>query len=239
MLELKKTSKQFNRTQAVKEVDLKIEPGKIFSLIGPNGSGKTTIIKLVAGLLRPTSGRIIINGVDMGLEPVRAKSHVGYIPDEPTAWDAVTGEEFLHLVGALYGIPEKERTRQIPDLLDRFGLAGVEKDYFEDYSRGNKQKFTILAALLHSPKLLLIDEPIVGLDPVSAEKAENIFREFAGQGGSVLMVTHTLPVAERVSDRIGLLDQGRLAAAGSLDHLRSQAGLDKTAGLDRVYKNLT
>lgn len=239
MLELKSASKQFNQNQAVEDVSLRVAPGGIYSLIGPNGSGKTTIIKMVAGLLRPDSGSIRVNGVDALADPVKAKSFLGYIPDEPTAWSSITGEEFLHLVGALYGVEEKERQARIPGLLDLFSLSGVEKDYFEDYSRGNKQKFTILAALLHKPKLLLIDEPIVGLDPVSAETAEKLFVDFVSQGGAMLMVTHTLPVADRISGFIGLLDKGKLVQSGTPAALRQKAGLEQEARLDSVYKALT
>jgi ABC-2 type transport system ATP-binding protein len=239
MLEVKNLSKQFNSLQAVKDVSFKVKPGEIFALIGPNGSGKTTIIKTIAGLLKPSAGGILVDGHDVVAEPVKAKRIVGYIPDEPTVWPHFSGEEFLHFSGALYGVKEQERTKQIPKFLDIFDLAGLKEGAFEDYSRGNKQKFAILAALLHSPQLLLIDEPIVGLDPTSAEIAKRKFREFAQAGGAVLMVTHTLPVAEEIAGTIGVLDAGVLTAVGSFSDLKQKAGLDDKANLEDVYQALT
>lgn len=239
MLTVENLSKTFGKTDAVRDVSCAIGEGEIYALIGPNGSGKTTIIKLVAGLLRPTGGRITVGGHDVVCEPERSKSQIGYIPDDPVVWENMTGEEFLHMTGALFGVPERTRMRRIPELLSIFGLAGIEKEYFEQYSRGNKQKFTILAALLHDPKLLLIDEPIVGLDPKSAEVAEKLFSDFRKSGGSILVVTHTLPVAERIADRIGVLERGVLVAEDTLAGLRTRANAGVSASLEEVYKALT
>jgi ABC-2 type transport system ATP-binding protein len=239
MIEIKNLTKKFNKKTAVENASFKVRPGEIFSLIGPNGSGKTTIIKIIAGLLQPTDGTILVNNLDIIKEPIKTKAQIGYIPDEPSVWPAMTGEEFLHLTGALYGLEEAERTKTLPELLDIFNLSGIEKRYFEEYSRGNKQKITILAALLHKPKLLLIDEPIVGLDPVSAEIAKKQFVEFANNGGAIILVTHTLSVAEEIANQIGILKQGKLIATGSLDGLRQQANLAKDASLENIYKVLT
>jgi ABC-2 type transport system ATP-binding protein len=148
----------------------------------------------------------------------------------------MTGEEFLHFTQALYGVDESERIKRIPELLNVFNLQGLEKQYFDDYSRGNKQKFSIIAALSHQPKLLLVDEPIVGLDPTGAEIAKKLFVDFAKNGGAVFLVTHTLPVAEEISDRIGFLKNGELIAVGTLDELRKEAGLGGDAPLGDVYK---
>ena len=239
MLEVKNLTKQFYKTTAVRDASFSVKSGEIFVLIGPNGSGKTTIIKTIAGLLKPTSGEVIVSGLDTVKKPAKAKAKTGYIPDEPSIWSRMTGEEFLHFSGALYNISEKEREQKIPELLKIFNLAEVEKNYFEDYSRGNKQKFTILAALLHSPKLLLIDEPIVGLDPTSAETAKEKFREFAKAGGTVLVVTHTLSVAQKIADRIGVLKKGELVATGSFNELKRRAKLGDDASLEDIYKALT
>ncbi len=231
-------TKKFGATVAVNNVSFSVAAGEIFSLIGPNGSGKTTIIKTVAGLLKPTSGAVLVDSLEVTRYPVATKSKIGYIPDEPTAWSGMTGEEFLHIVGALYGLDDETRKERIKELLPLFGFEGIEKEYFADYSRGNKQKFTILGALLHQPKLLLVDEPIVGLDPKSAAIAKNEFVRFAENGGAVLIATHTLPVAEEISTRIGLLKSGQLAASGTLAELKTKAGKSRTASLEDVYMSL-
>lgn len=238
MLEIKNLTKIFGLKTAVDNVSFTVKPGEIFALIGPNGSGKTTIVKTATGLLKPTSGEITINGHNTVKEPVKAKGALGYIPDEPAVWPALTGLEFLHFSGALFGLSEPARQAALPELLGIFGFSGIEHEYFEDYSRGNKQKFAILAALLHKPRLLLIDEPIVGLDPQSAEIAQERFSRFARAGGAVLLVTHTLPVAEAIADRIGILKDGRLAAAGTLSELAKRAGLEAGSGLGEIYKAL-
>lgn len=239
MLEVINLTKKFGEITAVSGVSFKVKQGEIFSLIGPNGSGKTTIIKIIAGLLRPTAGEAIVDGRSIEKEPKKVKEVIGYIPDEPYVWGAMTGREFLHLSGALYGIAKDERTKKIEKLLDIFDLSGIEDGYFEDYSRGNKQKFTILAALLHRPKLLLIDEPIVGLDPQSAHKAKEEFREFAKQGGAILLATHTLSVAQEISHRIGVLKEGRLIHQGTYSELCKITNLKEGVSLEKIYQKLT
>ena len=238
MLEIKNLTKTFDELKAVDDVSVTIKKGEIFSLIGPNGSGKTTIIKVIAGLLQPTGGEVVVYGSNISEDPIKSKSQIGYIPDEPTVWSSMTGEEFLHFTGALFGISNEARAKKISELLSLFKLEGIEKNYFENYSRGNKQKFTIIAALLHSPKILLIDEPIVGLDPHSAEIAKNTFREFANDGGLILMATHTLTVAEEISDRIGVLKQGILIESGTFEYLKGVSKLEGGATLEQVYNAL-
>ena len=239
ILEIKNLTKKYGETMAVANVSLAIAPGEIFALIGPNGSGKTTLVKTVAGLLRPSGGEITVVGQNTELKPELAKHNVGYIPDEPAIWNGMSGNEFLHAVGALWGMAPKERTQRIQELLPNFDIAADQNEPFEEYSRGSKQKLTILAALLHQPKLLLVDEPIVGLDPTSAVTAKNIFQKFAEGGGAVLLVTHTLPVAEEIAHRIGLLKQGKLVAMGTLSELRTQAKLKPNATLEDVYLEMT
>lgn len=238
MLQVHNLTKHFGKKKAVNDVSFRIEKGEIFSLIGPNSSGKTTIVKSIIGLLQPSSGTITIEGNDVVKKAEKAKKDIGYIPDEPSIWSYMTGEEFLFFTQALYGIKEETRISTLPKLLDIFNLRGLEKQYFEEYSRGNKQKFSILAAMSHNPKLLLIDEPIVGLDPTGAEIAKKMFVEYAKSGGSVLLVTHTLPVAEEISNRIGFLKEGTLIAVGTLSELREKAGLGNDASLEDVYKKL-
>ena len=238
MLEIKNLIKTFGELKAVDDVSVTVSEGEIFSLIGPNGSGKTTIIKVIAGLLQPTGGEVVVYGSNVSKDPIKSKFQIGYIPDEPTVWSSMTGEEFLHFTGALFGVASGQRAKKISELLLLFKLKGIEKNYFENYSRGNKQKFTIIAALLHSPKILLIDEPIVGLDPHSAEIAKDKFREFADDGGIILMATHTLTVAEEISDRIGVLKQGNLLESGTFEYLKGVAKLEGEATLEQVYNSL-
>lgn len=238
MLKVNNLTKLFGKNRAVNDVSFTIEKGEVFSLIGPNSAGKSTLVKSIVGLLQPTSGTITVNDHNIVKNSEKAKADIGYIPDEPSIWSHMTGEEFLNFTQALYGVDEKTRTRAIPELLDIFNLRGVEKNYFEDFSRGNKQKFSILAAMSHSPKLLLIDEPIVGLDPTGAEIAKKMFVDYAKSGGAVLLVTHTLPVAEEISHRIGFLKNGSLVASGTLAELREKAGLPQDSTLEEVYKKL-
>jgi ABC-2 type transport system ATP-binding protein len=238
MLQIQNLTKKFGNKIALNNVSLEVKPGEVFCLIGPNGAGKSTLVKSVAGLLQPSSGQVHVGGFDSVNNPEKTKALLGYIPDEPTVWSAITGEEFLQIVGALYGINPEECAERISKLLSLFSLTGIEQDYFEDYSRGNKQKFSILAALMHHPKFLLVDEPIVGLDPTSAEIAKTQFAEFAKLGGGVLMVTHTLSVAQAIASRVGFLENGQLKAVGTLAELRVKAGLSANADLEEIYKKL-
>lgn len=239
MLAVKNLTKQFGTHAAVHDVSFFVAANEIFSLIGPNGSGKTTIVKNIVGLLRPSIGSVTIGGFDVVEKPRETKSLIGYIPDEPNVWPKMTGEEFLHFTGTLYEMDEKSRVRRIRELLPIFHLEKIAGQYFEEYSRGNKQKFSILAALLHNPKLLIIDEPIVGLDPTSARIAEKVFADFAAAGGAILLVTHTLSVAETLAKKIGVLKNGRLVASGTMEQLKKEAGIHKhSATLDDIYTAL-
>lgn len=239
MLIVQNLQKKFNDQFAVEGVSFSIKPGEIFSLIGPNSSGKTTIVKSIIGLLRIDGGEVFVGGNDVAKNPKKAKSLIGYIPDEPSVWSGMTGEEFLHFVGALYGMSPEARNKKIKELLPVFVLDGVEKDQFEQYSRGIKQKFSILAALLHEPKLIVVDEPIVGLDPESAIITKRIFRDFAHAGGAILLVTHTLSVAEEISTNIGVLKHGKLLMVGTFEELKHHAKVSDNGTLENVYTALT
>ena len=238
-LEISHLSKKFGNVEALRDINITVGPKEIHVLIGPNGSGKTTILKTVAGLLRPTSGTISVDRTDITEKPVETKAKIGYIPDEPSIWSGMTGSEFLNFSGALFGLDEKTRIERIKELLDLFHLSGIENSYFDDYSRGNKQKFSIMAALLHKPEILLVDEPIVGLDPESAAVAKEQFRKFAENGGSILLATHTLPVAEEIATKISVMKYGNLIATNALGELRTLAKLPNTATLEEIYKSLT
>lgn len=230
-------TKRFGALTAVQGLTLAVPPGEIYGLIGPNGSGKTTTVKMLAGLYRPSAGRILIDGIDLGAAPERAKRALGYVPDEPFLYDKLSGREFLHLVGELYGVPRPVREARLARLLEWFPLAAAIDAYAESYSRGHRQKLAILAALLHEPRVLVVDEPIVGLDPESAVAARELFRGFAARGGAVLLCTHSLGFAESLCHRVGLLRAGRLVREGTLPALRAAAGLP-AASLEALYLHL-
>jgi ABC-2 type transport system ATP-binding protein len=238
ILSIQNISKKFGDVVALNDVTFTISQGEIVTLIVPNSAGKSTLVKCVVGLLQQDTGTIEILGSDTVKDPSKSKSLVGYIPDEPSVWQTMTGEEFLYFTQALFNVDEKQRSKKNRELLPIFSLEGIEKKAFEEYSRGNRQKFSILAALSHQPKLLVVDEPIVGLDPLGAEIAKDLFKKHANDGGAVLLVTHTLSVAEEISDKIGFIRNGKLAAFGTLDELRVKAGLTSSDSLMSVYKKL-
>jgi ABC-2 type transport system ATP-binding protein len=230
-------SKKFNKSPAVQGLSLAVRKGEIYGLIGPNGSGKTTTIKMCIGLIRPSSGSIRVAGYDVVDYPTSAKKRLGYVPDDPVAYERLTGREFLEFVGELYGMDRKLRENRIDALLDSYGVRDLADGLFMGFSRGMKQKITMCAALLHEPDMLFIDEPMVGLDPQSVRVTERLLTDFAGRGGAILLSTHTLPVAETICQRFGLLQQGRLIAEGPIAAIRKKAGLPEGT-LEECYLRL-
>lgn len=237
-VELHNVYKKFGSVHAVSGVTLSVNKGEIYSLIGPNGAGKTTIIKMIAGLLAPTAGVVRIFGKDIIKDPVGAKKYIGYIPDEPFVYNYLTGREFLELTGDLYSIERKVAEERIKTLLLIYNLEGVIDGFFSDFSRGNKQKTIIIARLLHSPKVLVIDEPIVGLDVQSQKITKRIFKDFVKNGGSILLCTHTLSVAQEITDRIGILKEGKLLKEGTLSEFRTFSK-KSDASLEDLYLKVT
>ena len=237
VLQLSAVTKKFNGLKAVDSLSLTIRPGEIFGLIGPNGSGKTTTIKMIAGLYRPDGGDVFVGGRDVVEYPTEAKRQIGYVPDEPTAYDRLTGREFLQFVGELFGLERGLRENRIDALLDSFGIRRLADGLFMGFSRGTKQKIVLCAALLHEPALLLIDEPMVGLDPQSVQVAKKLLRDYAARGGAIFLSTHTLSVAEDLCRRFGVLREGRLAAEGDLSDIRRAAAL-KEGTLEECYLRL-
>jgi len=215
--------KTYGSVVAVDDLDLEIETGEIFGFLGPNGAGKTTTIRMMVGLLAPTSGTVTLGGHDIRLEPEAAKALTGYVPDQPALYDKLTGLEFLRFVGGLYAVDASDLERRGADLLEEFGLEACADELIETYSHGMKQRLTLAAALIHRPKILLLDEPMVGMDPQGALALRRLLAGLAAGGVTIFLSTHSLGVAEELCDRIGILDRGRLVAIGSLPELRARA----------------
>ncbi len=213
-------ARRFGRVQAVADVSLGVAPGEIVGFLGANGAGKTTTLRCVAGLLAPDAGRITVAGADLAREPRVAKARLGLVADRPFLYDTLSAREFLAFVAALYDLPAAAAERRAEGLLERFGLAADAGRLLEGYSLGMRQKTAIAAAMLHSPPLLLLDEPLNGLDPLSARTLKELLREHAAAGGGVLVSTHLLDVAERLCDRVVILRAGRVLAEGTLEALR-------------------
>jgi ABC-2 type transport system ATP-binding protein len=242
MIELYEVRKTFGSKVAVDALSLTVKPGEIFAFLGPNGAGKTTTIKILSGLLRPTAGRVRISGFDLSTDGNRARALVSYVPDEPFLYEKLTAREFLRFIGDLYGIPREALEARIDDISRTFELATFIDMLTESYSHGMKQRTVLAAALLHNPKLLIIDEPMVGLDPRSVRQVKDLLRRLAReQGMTIFMSTHTLSVAEEVAERVGILNYGRLIAIGTLDEIRAQreAGGSEAKRLEDLFLELT
>jgi len=238
MINLINLTKLYKGLRAVDRINLKIEKGVCFGFLGPNGAGKTTTIRMMAGVLKPTEGQIIINGHDLAKEPSAVKQCVGFIPDRPFMYEKLTGLEFLHFVAGLYSLNSTSSLDQrIEDLLGLFELKHWEEELIESYSHGMKQRLIMCAALIHQPKVLIVDEPMVGLDPKGARLVKNIFREQAAKGTTLFMSTHSLEVAEEVCEEIAIIQEGRIIARGTAGELKEQAGMD--GNLEDIFLRLT
>lgn len=236
MIEVRGLVKRYGRLAAVDGVDLRAGAGEVLALLGPNGAGKSTTIKTITGLIRPSAGSVLVGGHDVVRRPVAAKAELGYVPDRPYLYPKLTGRELLRFLGRLRSVPDAEA--RAGALLERFELVEVQNERIEAYSHGMRQKLTFCAALLHDPQVLVVDEPMVGLDPRAARDVRRLMRERAEAGRTVLLTTHQIDVAEETADRVTLLDRGRVAAEGSLSDLRSRVG-DDGARLEAVFLALT
>jgi ABC-2 type transport system ATP-binding protein len=242
-ISLQSVTKSYGRKVAVRNLSLEIGRGELFAFLGPNGAGKTTTIKLIAGLLRADNGEVRVCGHRVG-EPgnlrrdgVEAKAKLAYVPDQPFLYEKLTGREFLHFVGQMYRLPPEEVRRRVAELADRLGTGEFLDQLTEEYSHGMKQKVVLSSALLHRPELLVIDEPMVGLDPRTVRIVKDLFLELTAAGGTAFMSTHTLEVAEAVASRIGIIHEGRLIAVGTLDELRAQS--EHESSLEAIFLRLT
>jgi len=227
-LALRKLTKSFGRP-AVDALDLTVYGGEFYALVGPNGAGKTTTLRMVVGLLKPDAGSIEIEGIDALADPVAAKQLTAWLSDEPMIYDKLTPFEYLEFVAGLWRIDSKTAEARAGELLDWLGLAPHAHERCEGFSKGMKQKVALAGALVHDPKLIILDEPLTGLDAGSARQVKNVLRERVAAGGTVIMTTHILEVAERMADRIGIIASGRLIAQGTLDELRKQTKKSGTA----------
>lgn len=237
MIELERVTKRFGELAAISDLCLVVEPGELFAFLGPNGAGKTTTVKLISGLLQPSSGVVRVCRYDLAREPLEAKRRLSYIPDEPFLYGKLTGREFLQFVGRMHRMNGAGLDRQIDELLELFGCSDYADELTENYSHGMKQRVVIVSALLTQPEVIVIDEPMVGLDPRSARLVKDVLRRRARSGVTVFMCTHTLSVAEELADRIGIVERGRLIACGSLEELRRQS--HRQGSLEDLYLGFT
>lgn len=229
-------SKSFGNHMAVNQIDLEIRRGEIVGFLGPNGAGKTTTIKMLTGLITPTGGSASIMGHDIQSDAVAAKASFGLVPDTPNLYDKLKGIEFLRFMGRLYRVPQERAERRAADLLRLFDLTDASADLTETYSHGMRQKLTFAGALIHEPQVLFLDEPTVGLDPRSARLVKDLLRQMADRGAAVFLSTHILEIAERMVDRVIIIDKGRIVAAGTVAELRSRSGEES---LEDVFLSLT
>jgi len=238
MLCLRGVVKRYGSFTAVDGLDLDVHRGEIFGFLGPNGAGKTTTIRMVAGVLRPTEGSVIIGGEDLATSPGAAKAKIGYVPDRPYLYEKLSGGEFLRFVAGLWGKEGQDVEDRMVRLLDLFHLSEWKDELVESYSHGMRQKLLISSALIHQPELIVVDEPMVGLDPRSARLLKDLLRTFVGAGGTVFLSSHTLEVAEALCDRIAIISGGTVIAAGTMDELRAQADAGG-AHLEEIFLKVT
>jgi len=228
-LEIRGLTKCFERP-AVDDLDLAVRGGELYALLGPNGAGKTTTLRMIAGLLRPDAGSIRVEGIDAPADPVAAKRVIAWISDEPMIYDKLTPEEYLEFVAGLWSVEPKLAQARAHQLLAWLGLTAHARERCETFSKGMRQKVALAGALIHEPRLIILDEPLTGLDAGSARQVKSVLRERAQAGGTIIMTTHILEVAERMADRIGVIAHGKLIAEGTLEELRRQAGNAGNAG---------
>ena len=238
MLELINVTKKFGNFTAVNSINLNVKAGDFFGFLGQNGAGKTTTIKMITGLYSPTSGRILINNFDIFKDPIKAKALIGYIPDQPFIYEKLTGREFLYFSGGLYSIEKSELAAKIKNIIEVLEIGEWVDKRTEEYSQGMKQRITIASALLHNPKLLVVDEPMVGLDPQSALVVKNVLKNLANNGTAIFMSTHSLNVAEEICTRIGIIKEGKMIFEDKKEVVETIKGSDHQ-NLESLFLHLT
>ena len=238
MIQLSALTKRYGSFTAVDALNLDVPRGQLFGFLGPNGAGKTTTLRMIAGILRPTSGIVRIGGIDIAESPMAAKAKLGYIPDRPFIYEKLTGGEFLRFVAGLYGEQGAKIEHRARELLALFDLEPWRDELVESYSHGMRQKLIISSAFVHRPEVIVVDEPMVGLDPKAARILKDLFREYVRRGNTIMMSTHTLEVAESLCDRIAIIQGGRIRAEGTMADLRASAEAG-TQGLEDIFLRLT
>jgi ABC-2 type transport system ATP-binding protein len=238
MIKLTNLTKRYGSFTAVNSINLEVPRGELFGFLGPNGAGKTTTLRMIAGILRPTSGTVEIGGVNIVSEPVAAKSKLGFIPDRPFIYEKLTGAEFLRFVAGLYDQKGPEIEHRARELLALFDLEEWRDERVESYRHGMRQKLIISSAFVHRPEVIVVDEPMVGLDPKAARILKDLFREYTRRGHTVMMSTHTLEIAEGMCDRIAIIPSGVIRAAGTMADLRATAE-SGAMGLEQIFLRLT
>jgi ABC-2 type transport system ATP-binding protein len=238
MIKLTNLVKRYGSFTAVNSINLEVPRGELFGFLGPNGAGKTTTLRMIAGILRPSSGTVQIGGIDLASDPVAAKSKLGFIPDRPFIYEKLTGTEFLRFVAGLYNQEGAQVEHRGRELLALFDLEQWADELVESYSHGMRQKLIISSAFVHRPEVIVVDEPMVGLDPKAARILKDLFREYTHRGHTIMMSTHTLEVAETLCDRIGIIQGGVIRACGTMQELRTGAETG-TMGLEDIFLRLT
>jgi ABC-2 type transport system ATP-binding protein len=238
LIQTRNLVKRYGHALAVNDVSFDVHAGEVFGFLGPNGAGKTTTIKMIVGLLQPTSGGVRVAGYDVASEPLGAKAASGYVPDTPNLYAKLSARELLRFVADLYGLDRGQVAHRIDELLRMFDLVDAGNDTIDSYSHGMQQKVSLAAALMHDPRVLVLDEPTVGLDPRSARLIKDILRQMADRGSAIMLSTHILEIAERMCDRVGIINRGALIAVGTMDELRT---LDASgeASLEDIFLSLT
>ena len=237
MIHLEGLTKRYGDFIAVDGIDLDVARGELFGLLGPNGAGKTTTLRMIAGILQPSAGSISIAGIDLARDPAAAKAKLGFIPDRPFIYEKLTGAEFLRFVAGLYGLGGAVIERRGEELLALFDLNDWRDELVESYSHGMRQKLIIASAFVHRPDVIVVDEPMVGLDPKAARVLKDLFRAYVERGSTIIMSTHTLEVAETLCDRVAIVQHGRIAALGTMTELRESSG--PNSSLEQIFLRLT
>jgi ABC-2 type transport system ATP-binding protein len=239
MVKARDLAKSYGPKEAVRGVSLEVEQGTLYGFLGPNGAGKTTSIRMLTGLVRPSRGEAEVAGVNVVKNPLEAKRRMGLVPEEPQLFEKLTAREFLSFVGDVYGMPRDRARYRAGELLEMFDLEGAADELVGGYSHGMRQKCALAAALLHEPEVLFLDEPTVGLDPASARLLKDVLRRIVSCGGTVFMATHILEIAETLCDEIGIIQDGRILASGTVSELRSRAHASEDNTLEDIFLSLT
>lgn len=238
MLKIDNLSKSFGSFKAVDNISLNIKPGDLYGFLGPNGAGKTTTIKIITGLYSATSGKVFIDGIDISENHIEAKKRIGYIPDQPFLYEKLTGKEFLFFSGGLYKISKDKLTKKIEELVDTLNIGEWINKRTEEYSQGMRQRITIASALLHEPKFIIVDEPMVGLDPQSAHIIKNLFKKLTSEGTAIFMSTHSLNVVEEICSKVAIINKGKIIFNDKIDKLY-ELREDMNGNIEQIFIQLT